>query len=636
MISAFDVAINNHRLEPSFFQIVKKTIVIILSALTILAIISHTGNWLGKPTTDAVKFDRLQNIDPKGPNTLPFSQITGTNSNGAYFEGTIALDLKKEFRVPALFVPYYDGELTLWLDEEVIKKSTTLEAQQSSVSRLSSYLIPLENDKLHQAKTLTFTIKDSANSESASFLSLSPVYIGEYENLSALAFRKKIFEDVFRPAVLVTLLTSLFVFLLLGLAGKLGSEALPIITLIIVMAMITVGSLAFIWPKLHNIHRYAHLLTPLGVAAVNSFVSVLVSNKLLNRDRLINVIAIIITFLGLIINTTDTLNFSITAYNAIVSIPILLIGLILVGIRAAILSEFSKNLELSAVATILLLWVSTISLDALGRLGFVEISLPLTNISMLILFITMGFIFASNVLEARNNLASSNKEMLKALHEQSLLLKNAFEKETKLREENILARNYERIYDDLHDGVLTYLFSIKAIGETSLGLHGNKVSTLAQFCLNEIRVILSSGVSGSTPLILSLSNLRHNVFDSLPDIGVETEWDVTPLLAMSPTDLRFNLEVVRVLQEAVHNAVERANCSKLCIFATLNEDETICFRILNYGGNTFCKDSDEGFGLKSMKARIHRLGGKFAIMPAAGGAVLSFEVPIPTTSLPQE
>ena len=227
-------------------------------------------------------------------------------------------------------------------------------------------------------------------------------------------------------------------------------------------------------------------------------------------------------------------------------------------------------------------------------------------------------------------MAVVNAKMRLALKEQSRQLEAEFVSASKLRERDIVARNYERIYNDLHDGVLTYLFSIKTMGASLVGKEAGKVSTLAQFCLNEIRVILSSGVTGKTPLILTLSNLRHNIFDSLPDIGVQANWDTTALLDLPPTDLRFNIEIVRVLQEAVHNAVERADCSSLSVVATLRKDKMICFKIVNEGGVTFHEGTKKGFGLKSMSSRIQRLRGHFAIIPATGGAELTFEIPMPT------
>ncbi len=56
---------------------------------------------------------------------------------------------------------------------------------------------------------------------------------------------------------------------------------------------------------------------------------------------------------------------------------------------------------------------------------------------------------------------------------------------------------------------------------------------------------------------------------------------------------------------------------------------TDSFKIVNEGGVPFREDTKKGFGLKSMTSRIQRLGGHFAIIPATGGAVLTFEIPMP-------
>ncbi|MDP4989638.1 MAG: hypothetical protein NWQ37_00295, partial [Marivita lacus] len=225
-----------------------------------------------------------------------------------------------------------------------------------------------------------------------------------------------------------------------------------------------------------------------------------------------------------------------------------------------------------------------------------------------------------------------NVEISAALAAQSRRLEVEFNQSAILRERDLLARSYERISNDLHDGVLTYLFTINTLADKQGVIDARKIQNLSQFCLNEIRIILSSGVTGSAPLIMTLANLRHNIFDTLQELGIETHWNVKGLVDLPPTDLRFNLDIVRVIQEAIHNAVERSKCTSLSVFAETKANNVISFCIINEGGTPLTKSNGTGFGLRSMELRVNRLGGQFSISPSRTGAKLEFDVPLPTSA----
>ena len=66
-------------------------------------------------------------------------------------------------------------------------------------------------------------------------------------------------------------------------------------------------------------------------------------------------------------------------------------------------------------------------------------------------------------------------------------------------------------------------------------------------------------------------------------------------------DLKTNLEILRVVQEAIHNAINRAKCTNLHFITNTNSTGYITFQILNFGGKTFSEKN-----LAQMKARENR------------------------------
>ena len=87
------------------------------------------------------------------------------------------------------------------------------------------------------------------------------------------------------------------------------------------------------------------------------------------------------------------------------------------------------------------------------------------------------------------------------------------------------------------------------------------------------------------------------------------------------------LEVVRVFQEAIHNAVSRAKCTTLVVSGTVDQNGGIKFLIKNYGGTSLDLDKDIGFGISGMLNRAKRISAKLTLTPVKGGAELELILP---------
>ena len=114
--------------EYSFWSIFRYLTVILVCAFTTFMVLSAIADWVGKPSSGAVRLDVFQNRAISESSVLPISQLTRFAANNQSITGTILLDLDGELSNPALFVPNYDGSLTLWLDGMLIKQPTQFEA----------------------------------------------------------------------------------------------------------------------------------------------------------------------------------------------------------------------------------------------------------------------------------------------------------------------------------------------------------------------------------------------------------------------------------------------------------------------------------------------------------------------------
>jgi signal transduction histidine kinase len=87
------------------------------------------------------------------------------------------------------------------------------------------------------------------------------------------------------------------------------------------------------------------------------------------------------------------------------------------------------------------------------------------------------------------------------------------------------------------------------------------------------------------------------------------------------------LEITRIIQEALHNAIVRAECKTLVVSATKNSENQFSITIENSGGKMFEGQRNGGFGINNIKMRAKRINAKVDIVPIAGGAILTINLP---------
>ena len=90
-------------------------------------------------------------------------------------------------------------------------------------------------------------------------------------------------------------------------------------------------------------------------------------------------------------------------------------------------------------------------------------------------------------------------------------------------------------------------------------------------------------------------------------------------------------ELLRIAQEAIHNAVRHANPTLIAV--SLRWDAPNLVLQVKDNGSGISRgpqDKNEGFGLGNMRARATQIGGKLDICTAAGrGTSIVVTVPIP-------
>lgn len=177
---------------------------------------------------------------------------------------------------------------------------------------------------------------------------------------------------------------------------------------------------------------------------------------------------------------------------------------------------------------------------------------------------------------------------------------------TELREaqERGAAIERERIARDLHDDVAPQLLTLAHRADSA---ENAQRATAAMQTLRESIYALS----GSEGMYLEtmIAEWRIEAFDRVEAAGVELSWNQTTSIADIPLTLRQQLNLTRVLREALSNALRHARPSHITIDIALNQNSLEVS--LRHDGTLTRPDSwRTSKGISNMRARISELGGR--------------------------
>ena len=269
---------------------------------------------------------------------------------------------------------------------------------------------------------------------------------------------------------------------------------------------------------------------------------------------------------------------------------------------------------------------SSLIYDFSARVGLLDVVVVTTALSSPAFILLLSGIFVKFILLTKTKLAEANDVLTASLERQSQELLVEFEKSAKLLREATAAHEKARLTSELHDGVLTYLAMMTVLTESGSASSLQDINKLSRYASNEIRVILEARPSDQNSMTIALGALRRQMIDPLRHLGVEVEWSTEALLDYGAINPKALMNIIRIIQEAIHNAVFRSNCTYVELIAKRRNFEYIV-SIVNKGGQTFSEEDRKGLGIVNMTDRASAMGGRFVITSSETGATVTLYLP---------
>ena len=223
-----------------------------------------------------------------------------------------------------------------------------------------------------------------------------------------------------------------------------------------------------------------------------------------------------------------------------------------------------------------------------------------------------------------NALDEANDILRQKLTEQQAELNELHQRETARASSVAREEERQRLMRDLHDGLSGHLVSIIALSERDTA-DPAAIERTAREALDDLRMVINSLDLGDGDLLLALAEFRERVGPRLRRIGVALEWSVENLPRIGGVTPGNALSILRILQEAVTNAIKHGPARSIEIASATGEGGSAVITVRNDGVVT--PGSIRGHGLNNMQSRARALGGRVDLSHCDGQAMLTLTLP---------
>ena len=246
------------------------------------------------------------------------------------------------------------------------------------------------------------------------------------------------------------------------------------------------------------------------------------------------------------------------------------------------------------------------------------------------------FVFSLNAAEQLNNdLQVLNTELESRVEEKSQRIAQSYEMIRQLGQERVVQEERSRIMRDMHDGIGVYLTSMLRQLDMD-ALDRDHLRDSAKSALNDLRLMIDSLGSASNDLPAMLGMFRTRITALLDACQGDLAWDVDELPDPEDFGPEKALNLLRILQEAVTNALKHSEASLIRLSAEVETIDELSGRILikvQDNGKGFTVSYGLGNGLKNMRHRARKIGAGFHMESEGAGTLICVSLPVVKTEL---
>jgi len=190
--------------------------------------------------------------------------------------------------------------------------------------------------------------------------------------------------------------------------------------------------------------------------------------------------------------------------------------------------------------------------------------------------------------------------------ESEAALKSAYEKLTAMEIARSTLEERERLLQDMHDGFGSQLSSARIMAERG-ALSQQQLKELLQECLSDLHLVADTlGVHGNS-LGVALGDFRFRTERRVINLPIQIHWNqcLEQLPVMSDREI---LQIMRILQEAISNALKHASALNIWVEVNYLSGKNLLRLSVKDDGVGIPEKQSQGRGLNNMRRRAREIG----------------------------
>jgi signal transduction histidine kinase len=248
------------------------------------------------------------------------------------------------------------------------------------------------------------------------------------------------------------------------------------------------------------------------------------------------------------------------------------------------------------------------------------------NIATPVLLIALGAALIDRFVRSLAEVEKTNTELESRIHEREQMLKRNFDRLRESERVKASAQERQRIMQDMHDGLGSQLLSSLMLVERG-ALTNEQVAQILRESIDDMRLAIDALAAEDSDLLSALGNMRFRMEPRLKAAGMELQWDARGLPEELDIDPDAVLPVLRIVQEALTNAIKHSRARAVRVTLGVDHDgdaQWLSIRITDNGRGLAAGTSGSGRGMLNMRNRAGKIGAllKVETVPGAGTMIL--------------
>jgi signal transduction histidine kinase len=241
------------------------------------------------------------------------------------------------------------------------------------------------------------------------------------------------------------------------------------------------------------------------------------------------------------------------------------------------------------------------------------------------LLLAVGGLLSLTLADALRISRTFNERLEGEVQKRTLQIEQLNRELTLLEVERTRVQVREKLIQDMHDGFGSQLATASIMAKNN-ELSPPEMGQLLDDCLTDLQLVVDTHLASSHNLCDVLFDFKHRLLQRLGNTQLQLQFDIdVPEGAWLSQDK--TLQFLRVLQEAVSNALRHAGAQRLQIGVLLKPQEHKLEAFVRDDGQGLNPARKAGRGLNTMKARVRELGGEIKLLSQQG---LSVDIWVPT------